>query len=87
MSRENPFLHLPAPDLTSQAKAGRKVKVSFPVSCNYNGGIVRNGEWFVGYVVPEPIVPIGFKLVYDGGGLERNSSPPTCYAYLVPEEL
>jgi len=85
MSHENPWLHIPATNLTGKAQAGKRVKVSYQVSQVYNGGIVKDGEWFTGYVVPPPVVPAGFKLVWDGCGLELNASPPLCYALLIPD--
>jgi hypothetical protein len=84
MSRENPYLQWPATDLTKKAKPGQRVKVTYAVSQTYNGGVVHNGEWFVGYVVPPPIIPRGFKLESDYGGLQLNCSPPQASAMMVP---
>lgn len=82
----DPWYRCPAPDLTSRAKAGARVQVRFPVSCSYNGGTVVDGKWYAGYMVPEPIVPSGFKLVGLGVGLELNAHPPHCTMLLVPDD-
>lgn len=58
--------------------------VTFPVSYQYNGGIVIDDEWFDGYEVPEPDVPEGFELKGIGCGLQLNARPPYATRYLKP---
>lgn len=77
-------LKVAAPDLTSKAKPGERVMVTYPVSITYNGGAVINGQWYSGYEVPPPIVPRGYKLVGLGVGLQMNAHPP--YATAMLEE-
>ena len=57
-------------------------EVTFPVSYNYNGGIVIKGKWYKGYKVPAPIVPKGMVLKGMGIGLNLNYSPPLTTMYL-----
>lgn len=85
MSKENPWFAYPATDLTSKAKPNKKVTVTYAVSYSYsyNGGIVENGEWFVGYDVPPPIIPEGYELRSLGMGLELNAHSPRATALLV----
>lgn len=84
MSTENPWYLCPTPDLTQKAKQGKTVEVHIPVSYSYNGGTVIQEEWFVGYLVPEPIIPAGFKLVDPGFGLQLNAHPPYATMWLMP---
>lgn len=75
----------PQPDLTSKAKPGKSVTVTFPVSITYNGGTVIDGKWYLGYEVPTPVVPKGYKLVSMGMGLELNAHPPYATMLLRPD--
>lgn len=74
----------PAPNLIGKEQPGKSVKVTYPVSIYYNGGTVVDGKWYSGYMVPDPIVPKGFKLVDMGIGLELNAHPPRCTMALQP---
>lgn len=78
------WIRTPAPDLTSKAKPGAEVTVTYPVSISYNGGTVVDGKWYGGYLVPDPIVPAGYELVDMGVGLQLNARPPTCTMKLRP---
>jgi hypothetical protein len=51
-------------------------EVTFPVSYEYNGGIVIKGKWYKGYEVPPPTIPKGYKLESIAVGLQLNSRPP-----------
>jgi len=82
---DDQFLHFPAPDLTSKAKPGKKVEVTYPVSYSYNGGTVIDDKWYAGYEVPKPIVPKGYKLTSIGVGLQLNAHPP--YATMILEPI
>lgn len=84
MSLENRWVKVPGKDLTRFANPGKKVKVTYPTSQGYNGGIVVQGEWFEGYQVDEPIVPAGYELRGIGMGLQLNARPPLCTMLLVP---
>ena len=84
MSKENPWFKCPATNLTSKAKPGERVTVTYAAGISYNGGTVINGEWFAGYEVPPPIIPAGYKLVHIGVGLNLNAAPPMATALLVP---
>ena len=84
MSKKNPWFKYPATDLTSKAKLGQQVTVTYAIGISYNGGTVIDDEWFAGYEVPPPIVPDGFKLVHIGVGLNLNAAPPRATALLVP---
>lgn len=56
--------------------------VTFPVSYDYNGGIVIDDEWFSGVEVPEPHVPEGYTMKGIGIGLQLNAVPPEATMYL-----
>jgi len=58
--------------------------VTFPVSYDYNGGIVIEGKWYKGFKVAKPKVPKGFKLYGIGCGLQLNACPPYATMYLQP---
>jgi hypothetical protein len=60
-----------------------RVEVSFPVSCDYNGGIVINDKWYEGIIVPEPEVPNEHELQSIYVGLNHNTIPPTKTMLLV----
>jgi hypothetical protein len=60
--------------------------VTYPVSYKYNGGIIINKKWYDGYIVGQPLVPKGFKLVSIGVGLNLNNQPPLATARLVKVE-
>lgn len=62
-------------------KEGDEVK--YPVSYNYNGGIIINGKWYDGYIVGQPLVPKGLELQSIGVGLMLNAMPPLATAVLV----
>lgn len=78
------WFHVAAPDLTSKAKPGESVRITYPVSISYNGGTVIEDKWYAGYKVPAPIVPRGYELRDIGCGLELNSHPPLATADLCP---
>lgn len=60
--------------------------VTYPVSYEYNGGIVINNEWYNGYEVEAPIVPDGLCLQSIGCGLQMNCQPPFATSRLVKKE-
>jgi len=60
---------------------GKSIEVTYPVSCQYNGGIHINDEFYKGFSVPPPVIPKGWKLVNIGVGLQLNARPP--YATMV----
>ena len=81
------FFHWPQLDLTSfvkNAKPGKSIEVTFPVSIGYNGGTVIDGVWYTGYLVPEPIVPKGYRLNGIGCGLKLHVHPPLATQMLIP---
>ena len=82
MSRENRYYHCAATNLTSKAKPGKGKQVTYRAGITYNGGTVIDGEWYAGYAVPPPIIPVGYELVDLGIGLELNSRPPQATALL-----
>lgn len=71
------FIYVDSPKLPR-----REGKVTFPVSYDYNGGIIVNGKWFKGYKVGNPIIPSGYKLVTLGIGLQLNARPPLATMFL-----
>ena len=75
----------PRPTLTMGEKWCDSRLVTYPVSYEYNGGIVLDDEWYDGFEVPSPIVPAGFELVGIGIGLQLNAQPPYATAYLKPK--
>lgn len=87
IGKENVWYHVKGTDLTTKAKPGRKVEVTYAVSYDYNGGTVIDGKWYVGYEVDPPIVPKGYVLKSLGVGLECNCRPPRATAVLMPENL
>ena len=74
------FLSLPAPIIKIPRRGD---EVFFPVSYTYNGGIVRNGKFYNGYIVLPPKVPAGYKLENIGVGLMLNVQPPLATMRLV----
>lgn len=56
--------------------------VTYPVSYDYNGGIVIDGEWYKGFEVPAPHIPEGYELQGIGVGLQLNAHPPYATGYL-----
>jgi hypothetical protein len=56
----------------------------YAVSYEYNGGIVIADKWYKGYEVPPPYLPVGYKLVGIGVGLQLNARPPLATARLKP---
>ena len=72
----------PKPRLLYSEKWCDSCLVTFPVSYNYNGGIVIDGEWYEGVEVPDPVVPEGYKLKSIGVGLQLNANPPYATMYL-----
>lgn len=75
----------PKPELTKTEKWCDNYLVTYPVSYEYNGGTIIDGEWYDGYEVPRPDVPEGFELVGIGCGLQLNAHPPYATAYLEPK--
>jgi len=71
MNFDAEFIKLPAPVL-----AAKEGYVSYPVSYEYNGGTIYKGQYVKGFEIPEPVVPIGFKLVELYMGLQHNAHPP-----------
>ena len=74
----------PKPGLTKGEKWCNNRLVTFPVSYTYNGGTVIGDEWYDGYEVPPPYVPVGYELVGIGIGLQLNAAPPIATMYLRP---
>ena len=75
------WIRFPAPVLL--AKEGR---VSYPVSYEYNGGILIDEKQYAGYKVKPPVIPEGYILKSIGLGLNLNSKPPIATAYLQKKE-
>jgi hypothetical protein len=61
------------------------MEVTFPVSYRYNGGTIINNKWYSGYEVPSPKIPVGYKLVSLGVGLQLNAAPP--YATMLLKKI
>lgn len=89
------YYHIKASEvkLTYKEKWCDSCLVTFPVSYEYNGGIVLDkdgcmtfdeGTWYKGYKVPSPKVPKGFKLRSIACGLQLNAHPPYATMYLEP---
>lgn len=64
-----------------KGKEGDEVK--YPVSYNYNGGIVIENRWYDGFIVGQPLLPKGLELQSIGVGLQLNATPPLATAILV----
>lgn len=76
----NPEKFLSYPEtIKLEAKEGR---VHYPVSYSYNGGMVKDGKWYQGWIVNDPIVPAGYELVSIAVGLQLNADPPLATMYL-----
>jgi len=60
--------------------------VTYPVSYRYNGGIVVNGKWHEGYLVPRPHVPKGYMLTGIGCGFQMNARPPQATCMIVRKD-
>jgi hypothetical protein len=78
------FFHCSPTDLRGHTPGERGCEVQYAVSYEYNGGTTVAGQWYKGYKVPPPYLPIGYKLVGIGVGLELNATPPLATARLVP---
>ena len=63
---------------------GQSFEITYPVSYEYNGGIIIDGKWYKGYDVPKPDVPVGYELVDIGVGLQLNARPPYATMVLSP---
>lgn len=59
--------------------------VYFPISYQYNGGIIIDGIHYDGVDVPDPILPHGYTLKGIGIGWNLNCVPPRATMYLKPE--
>ena len=57
--------------------------VTFPISYEYNGGIVwEDGKWYRGFKVSPPVVPEGYELTNIYVSPQYNSRPPYETMYL-----
>jgi len=78
------YKKFPTPQLTYGERWLDSYLVSFPVSYQYNGGIIIDGEHYDGIEVPSPIIPDGYTLKSIGVGLNLNYVPPYATRYLNP---
>lgn len=72
----------PTPKLNRTEKWADGCLVTYPVSYDYNGGIVIDGEHYDGVEVPAPMIPVGYELKGIGVGLQLNAHPPYATSYL-----
>lgn len=75
---------MPKPILIKNEKWCDHYLVTYPVSYQYNGGIIIDDKHYDGYEVPEPDVPEGYVLNDISVGLQLNSHPPIATKYLKP---
>ena len=84
MKNENEMFKVPDCKLTIGEKWGSSFLVTYPVSYSYNGGTIIDGKWYKGFEVVKPKVPVGYKLMNIGIGLQLNGHPPYATMLLKP---